>query len=184
MTSSSSILLSALVSGAVAVVVASLTALLTVRSQTLERKKQEAQLKREMTKMLYEKRLALYPKAMSLTEPLRKSNIETGSADAPYFRAVLDSLDTWQSGEAGFVISLATLEHYYALRRTLRAAPHGEDGRFSAEQIENVRNARIHFRRSLRNDMHLVYGEEKTPDVTPNRIQGWTGRVNDIGEID
>jgi hypothetical protein len=160
MTSSSLIYLPALVSGVVAIVVASLTTLLTVRSQTLEIKKQEVQLKREMTKMLYEKRLALYPKAMSLTDPLRQSKIENGPADVPYFRAVLHDLEEWQSGEAGFIISLSTLERYNELRRTLRAEPQKSDGQLSGEQIREIKIARVNFRRSLRSDMHLVYGEE------------------------
>lgn len=161
------VLVPALVSGVVAFVVGMLTVAATLSSQRLERRKHERQIQREMTLLLYQKRLEAYPRFIQLTEPLRHSRIAEGVESPQYFRRIVDDIDEWSAGQAGFLLSLKSLNELYDLRATLSVEPTGPGAVYSAAQLHAISERRKNFRASLRNDLNLVYGEEGDKSPIP-----------------
>jgi hypothetical protein len=116
--------------------------------------------RRRMTERLYERRLAAYPKALSLTEPLRGGNLRDFRGDtAQLQRQILSELETWRSTDAGFLLSGTSLDSLYALREALSTDPEGKD-RFTDADIERLFDAKNVFRRALHSDIRLLFSED------------------------
>jgi len=155
-------LLTAGISAIVSLTVAIITALRNKATLKAERDKLERSLQREMTTKLYDIRIEAYPKAMQITEGLRKSVIFDNHVQTTpeYFRNILSELDDWHATKAAFIISRTTLHRLYDLRDALRQKPQEKDS-FSAEEIEVIWKAKGAFRASLRDDIQLLFKEEE-----------------------
>jgi hypothetical protein len=155
-------ILNAIISAIVSLVVALVTVFASRNAIRAERERLERELQRNMTTRLYDVRLEVYPKAVEITEGLRKSHIAVQGKDITedYFKNILNQLDTWHSTKAGFIISHRSLYKFYDLRNALREKP-AANGKYSQQQLEKIRDAKGAFRASLRADIQLLYREEE-----------------------
>ncbi len=84
-----------LVTGVIAAVVSLIVALITVfinrNTLRIEREKFERELQRNMTSKLYDLRIESYPKAIEVTEGLRRSHLDEQGENVPeeYFKNIL-----------------------------------------------------------------------------------------------
>ena len=154
-------LLSAAIAATVSVLVALISVLANRTTLKAEREKLETELQRQMTAKLYDLRLESYPRAIEITERLRKSRMALQGPDISedYFRSILQEIDEWNSTKAGFLLSENALQELYGLRAALRVEP-AADGLYSSEQIAQMHLAKGRFRRALRADVQLLYAEE------------------------
>lgn len=160
----SDVLISAIVAALVSLLTAMVTYFAQRRALMIEREKFEKQLQRALTEKLYDLRLASYPKALEITEGLRRSRLwsEESKLTEAYLQGILTELDTWNSTRAAFLMSDNGLDALQALRGALRVKPQA-DGTFTDEQIERIWRAKGRLRSALRNDVILLYGEEIEP---------------------
>jgi hypothetical protein len=115
---------------------------------------------RRMTERLYERRIAAYPDAMRLPEPLRLHCLQDFEGDtAALLDDTLRELDEWHCTAAAFIISARTLDTIYGLRAALRIAPSGPD-QFTDEEIARLFEAKNAFRKSLHDDIELLFHED------------------------
>jgi hypothetical protein len=127
-----------------------------------EREKFERQLQRPLTEKLYDKRISAYPQALQITEALRRSRLwqEGQVITKEYLNRVEADLDEWESTKAAFLMSDSALAALDVVRRSLRAKP-DVDGKYSDVQLKEIWDAKNKFRTALRNDIFLLYGEER-----------------------
>ena len=153
--------LTTIVSAVVSLTVTLITVFVSRSSIKAEREKLERELQRSMTARLYDARLESYPRAMEVTEGLRKSRLgeQADRVSQAYFRTILDELDQWHATRAAFIISRSSLEQLWDLREQLRQKP-AADGRYSPEQIQRIVDAKGKFRKSLWSDMQLLFKED------------------------
>jgi len=99
---------------------------------------------------------------MKITEGLRKSFIKDNEIKLTkaYFQTVLKDLDAWHATEAAFIISRKTLDQLYILRDALRQEPE-ENDTYSPFQIDVIWKAKNEFRAALRDDIQLLFKEDK-----------------------
>lgn len=153
-------LLSGLVAAVVSLIVGGMTYQATVRGQRAERLRLERELQRTMTAKLYDRRMTAYPKAWTITEALRRSNMLASEVrtNPQYFQDVLADLDHWAATDGAMVLSSDSVQALYEVRRVLRI-PMGSDG-YSDDQLESIRHAKANLRRELRRDVELLFAEE------------------------
>jgi hypothetical protein len=163
-------ILTALISALVSLVVALITVLASRGTIRSEREKLERELQRNMTSRLYEVRLESYPKAMEITEGLRKEHLEKQDKNLSqeYIRDILNQLDAWHATKAGFIISRKSLCNLYALREALQQKPEFDD-KYSPEQIKRIWNAKNEFRATLRADIQLLFKEDGIKEIKNNK---------------
>jgi Rad3-related DNA helicase len=159
-------ILSAVIAAIVSLFIALISALANRRAIQAERERLEIQLQRDMTARLYDVRLEVYPKAIEITEGLRKSRVAEQGEDISenYFKSILKQLDDWNSTKAGFILSQNSLYKLYDLRRALREEPEA-NGKYSREQMTRIWQAKGAFRAALRADIQLLYKEEQVEEV-------------------
>lgn len=160
------VVLTGIVAAAVSIVTAFISYLANQRAIVVEREKFERGLQRSLTEKLYERRLAAYPDALRLTEPLRKSNLwnKEKPLSKEYLQHVLTELESWNINQAAFLLSHQALEALWELRRALRDDP-SEEGQYSEEQLMRMWKAKDRFRKELRKDIFLLFGEELERNV-------------------
>jgi hypothetical protein len=160
----SDVLVSAIVAALVSLVTALVSYFAQRRALAIEREKFEKQLQRTLTEKLYDLRLASYPKALEITEALRRSRLwsEETTLKEAYLLGVLNELDAWHSTKAAFLLSSNGMEALYELRRALRDKPQ-PDGTYTQQQVERIWQAKGRFRQALRSDIILLYSEEIEP---------------------
>ena len=148
-------------SAVVSLTVTLITVFVSRSSIRAEREKLERELQRSMTTRLYDARLESYPRAMEVTEGLRKSRLaeQPERLSQAYFRNILDELDQWHATRAAFIISRNSLEELWDLRAQLRQKP-GPDGSYTPEQVQKIVDAKGKFRKSLWSDMQLLFKED------------------------
>jgi hypothetical protein len=158
--------LTTIVSAVVSLTVTLITVFVSKSSIKAERDKLERELQRSMTAKLYDARLESYPRAMEITEGLRKSRLaeQRDRLSQAYFRTILEELDQWHATKAAFIVSRSSLERLWDLREQLRQKP-GLDGGYSSEQLQNIVDAKGRFRRSLWSDMQLLFKEDTQSKV-------------------
>jgi hypothetical protein len=115
---------------------------------------------------LYDLRLACYPEALRITEPLRKSHLSNKdvSLNEEYLQHVLEELDSWHTNKAAFLLSYKALDALYELRQVLRDKP-ADEGSYSEAQIQRIWKSKGKFREELRRDIFLLFGEELDRNV-------------------
>jgi hypothetical protein len=114
-----------------------------------------------MTERVYEKRLDGYPKALELTEPLRRRHLLGVRGDVgAYLDGVRIELQRWHSGSAAFIMSKESLDALYELRDCLEGIRPERADRFSESEVEELFSAKNQFRRSLSNDIRLLFDED------------------------
>src|SRR5690349_13541454 len=153
--------LTTIVSAVVSLTVTLITVFVSRSSIRAEREKLERELQRSMTTRLYDARLESYPRAMEVTEGLRKSRLaeQPERLSQAYFRNILEELDQWHATRAAFIISRNSLEELWDLRAQLRQKP-GPDGSYTPEQVQKIVDAKGKFRKSLWSDMQLLFKED------------------------
>ena len=158
--------LTAVISAIVSLTVTLITVFVSRSTIKAEHEKLERELQRSMTIKLYDVRIKAYPKAVEITEGLRKSHLskqgETITED--YFKNILNQLDAWHATEVGFIISRNALYKLYALRKALREKPES-NGKYSSVQINRIWEAKGNFRAALRADIQLLFREEAEEDL-------------------
>jgi hypothetical protein len=94
--------LTAIVSAVVSLTVTLITVFVSRSSIKAEREKLERELQRSMTARLYDARLESYPRAMEVTEGLRKSRLveQPDRVSQAYFRNILEELNQWHATKA------------------------------------------------------------------------------------
>lgn len=154
-------ILTTIISAVVSLTVTLITVFVSRSSIKAEREKLERELQRSMTARLYDVRLEVYPRAMEITEGLRKSHLaeQADTLSEEYFRNIRNELDQWHATRAAFIVSRSSLEQLWNLREALRQKP-GPDGRYSQEQIQKIVDAKGKFRKSLWSDMQLLFKED------------------------
>lgn len=157
----SEVLLSGIIAGIVSIVAAIISYLANRRALAIERQKFEKQLQRRFTEKLYDLRIAVFPKAMEITEGLRKSQLwrEDEPLTQDYLDNILLDLDTWHSTKAAFLLSNNSLTAFREVRKAIRDKPKSEN-EYSEIQIQRIWKAKGKFRAALRNDIVLLYREE------------------------
>lgn len=153
--------ITAVISAVVSLTVTLITVFVSRSNIRAEREKLERQLQRSMTSKLYEVRLEAYPKAVEITEKLRRSRMreEVDKLNEKYFKDVLAQIDAWHATKAGFILSRRSLEQLDALREVLWQKP-ANDGKYTPEQIERIAVAKGEFRESLWSDIQFLFAEE------------------------
>lgn len=159
-------ILTAIISAVVSLTVTLITVFGSRSAIKAEREKLERELQRSMTVKLYDVRIKAYPKAVDITEALRKSRLgEQGeNITEDYFKNILNQLDAWHATEAGFIISRNSLNKLYALRKVLREKPES-NGKYSSIQIDRIWEAKGELRAALRADIQLLFREEEMENV-------------------
>ncbi|MBV6402512.1 MAG: hypothetical protein CNIPEHKO_02824 [Anaerolineales bacterium] len=150
--------ISALIAGVVSLIVSLLTFLLTTKQMRLEREKLERQLERQLTERLYNLRLASYPEAFRITEPLGK---KSGLADV---RSISNRLRNWKAAEVSLVLSYRARQAFYDLQEVLKKNPETKSG-FSDVQIQKIWHLRNRFRGELRRDLGLMFEEDDDNEI-------------------
>jgi hypothetical protein len=103
-----------------------------------------------MAERVYEKRLDAYPKALELTEPLRRRHLLGFRGDVgAYLDGVRIELQRWHSGSAAFIMSQESLDALLRIERLLGGNPSGAGG-----PVLRIRGR------------GAVLGEESVPAVT------------------
>jgi len=120
----------------------------------------QRQLQRVMTQKLYELRLKNYPRAFEITERLKQERKPKFINPKEEIEAILKDLLEWKNGEVSLILSNDSLYLFGQLCNRLDKLPDGELGVFSQKQAENIFQARIDFRRSLRKDLGFLFDEE------------------------
>lgn len=158
--------LTAIVSAIVSLIVTILTVYASKSTMRAEREKLERELQRSMTARLYDARIEAYPEAMQITEALRRHRLEDQGENLSedYLHAILTKIDSWHATKAAFIISRNSLYKLYALRKVLREKPES-NGRYSQEQVSNIRDAKGRFRAALRADIQLLFKEEESEEI-------------------
>jgi hypothetical protein len=154
-------ILTAIISAVVSLTVTLITVIASRSNIRAEREKLERELQRSMTVKLYDVRIDAYPRAMQITEGLRRSHIRAQREEAHegYFKDILNQIDEWHATKAAFIISNNSLHRLYALRNALRKKPEA-NGKYSAEQMNSIWSAKGDFRAALRADIQLLFKEE------------------------
>lgn len=160
----------ALISAIVAILVASLSGVISyiasARTLDIERRKLEAeqarlqaQLDRQLTDRLYQLRIEHYPQAFVLTDELGKQNHPPEALPSLYTRLARD-LRAWRSGVPAFVMSAESLSAYYELNKALRANL-ALGNKYNDQQLDRIWEARTALRKALRQDVGLLFAEEQ-----------------------
>ena len=154
---------SALIAAAVSLLVSLATFWATRYKTATEKERQERELERKLTEKLYEKRIETYPKAFSITQGLLGAIIDDDNLEKRDVDRMHDALSAWFSDDANFILSKRSLLAYYGIRNALLVKADGS-GRYSKEQRKDMWDAKNRRRWSLRNDVRLLFLEDKEQD--------------------
>ena len=106
------VILTGIVAAVVSIPTAYIGYLANQRAIVVEREKFERGQQRVLTEKLYDRRLAAYPDALRITEPLRKSHL--WNKEKPLrkecLQQILVELDNWHINQAAFLLSHRALE--------------------------------------------------------------------------
>jgi|GEM_PF-918181 len=151
----------ALIAAAVSLTV-SIVALAAARlNERSGRQRQERELQRKLTEKLYDLRIHHYPRAFSLTRGLLGDVVSRVDITQEQIDKIREELADWNASDASFILSKRSLEAYYALREALAVIP-SDITRYSAEQREAMWRAKNVFRARLRDDVHLLFTEDRS----------------------
>lgn len=152
-----------LIAGSVSLIVSVISALVSTsiarKSLRHETEKLERGLQRSKTDKLYELRLSCYPAAFKLTEPLLGTKLFTDNISTAEVKNVLKELNEWKANEATFVMSKASHESFYHIRWLLNKMA-GEESPYGDDSISKLFEAKNSFRKSLQNDVGLLFEED------------------------
>lgn len=155
-------LLAALISALVSLVVAIVSYLTNRRALIRETERVRFEAQRRLTEKLYDKRMNSYPAAFELTDDLRGEVLFSDTITVANLRKIRSNLLEWNRNN-GFVMSDQTIESFYLLRRLLHV-DEKDNNSLSPELKEKLFEAKNKFRRHLRNDVNLLYVEERQMD--------------------
>lgn len=156
-------LVTALIAGAVSLIVSVISALVSTsiarKSLRHETERLERGLQRGKTDKLYELRLSCYPSAFKLTEPLLGTKLFKDKISTEEVKSVLKELNEWKANEATFVMSKASHDSFYHIRWLLNKMAE-EKSPYSDQRISELFEAKNSFRKSLQNDVGLLFEED------------------------
>lgn len=150
--------LSALIAAAVSFTGALISFYANRHDAAVERQRQERELQRRLTERLLDARLQCYPAAFEISDALVGSRVFSDSLTKEDLAHCLDRLAEWNRTRAALLLSNRSLDAFYDLRGALEGALRSEA--MDEAVRKRVYEAKNHFRRSLRADVHLLYGEE------------------------
>ena len=152
-------IITVLIAGSVSLVASCITYLSALKKIKAEKEILKKELAAKFTEKIYDIRIQHYPLAFEITEILGKTkSLRTGNLD---IEAVLDNLTKWKAGAPSFIMSNASLEAYWDLKRVLNKNP--QNGIiYSDKQMQNIWKARNEFRKSLRKDIGLLLDVENS----------------------
>ena len=163
-------IVSALVAAVVSLIVSLGTFWATRYKAATEKERQERELERKLTEKLYEKRIEAYPKAFSITQGLLGSIIENDKLNKEDVMEIHNALSSWACNDASFILSQKSLKAYYRIRNALLVEP-SENGSYSKEQRESMWKTKNKLRASLRDDVHLLFLEDREQNMHNNANQ-------------
>lgn len=136
-----------------------------VNYSTIKQNQQQfdQQLQRQLTEKLYEKRLEAYPLVFEITDGLRGSYLFDESVKTQELLKLRDHLLEWNK-KHGFVMSDKSISAFYKLRSALKLSEN-KTNKPSTEVLEKIFLAKNHFRSMLRNDVNLLYVEERKEQI-------------------
>jgi len=159
------VVFSALISAIVSLIVALISFYTNRRSMRQERELLELQLQRKFTEKLYDKRLDAYPLAFEITDLLSGEHIFSLQMNIQELLTIRERLLEWRR-KHGFIMSDEAISAFYELRDSLSLNP---DETLSNKKRKSIFRAKNKFRRALRNDVNLLYFEER--EGLPNQEQ-------------
>lgn len=152
--------MSALIAAAVSVIVSLGTIWATRYKAITEKERQERELERKLTEKLYEKRIEIYPKAFSITQGLLGNIVLNENLKRKEIDEIYKALSSWVNSDASFILSKKSLKAYCKTRNSLLVEP-DDNGNYSKEQRGAMWEAKNKLRSSLRDDVHLLFLEDK-----------------------
>ena len=147
-------LLSAVIAGGISLVISFLTYIATERRLKHERSSATRQIAQKFAEELLKHRLRLYPGAFVATSSLGKGNADDDGLPEK-FKASLDELRKWKTGEVEVVISEDAENCYYELIERPKRSP-GRQNLYNRDQLNGIYHARQKFRGALRRDLGLL----------------------------
>jgi len=150
----------ALIAGVVSLIVSVITYFATRQRIQAERDNLADQLRRGFTEKLYALRLDIYIEAFDITQDLGKKGGRTDKEIIAIIDNAAEKLSDWRNHRAALVLSEKALDAYYSLTKRLKRNP-GDGTAYTEQQITNIWNARNSFRGALRNDIGLIYVEDR-----------------------
>lgn len=118
----------------------------------------EQQLQRKLTEKLYDKRLEVYPLVFSITDDLRGARL-FNELDLQELLKVRNNLLEWNRKQ-GFVLSDKSIKAFYYLRNAL-SLDYKNSKEIKKGDLEKIFKAKNEFRSMLRDDVNLLYVEER-----------------------
>lgn len=147
-------LVSALVAGAVSLLVSVLTYWATERRLRHDQSSAARQMAQRFAEELLKHRLRLYPGAFVATSTVGKGSADDDGLPEKY-RSALEDLRKWKTGEVEVVISEEAEDKFHELVERLKRNP-GRGSRYNKDQIDLIFQARQKFRGYLRRDIGLM----------------------------
>ena len=157
-------IISALIAAVVSLIVSLGTFWATRYKAATEKERQERELERKLTERLYEKRIEAYPKAFSITQGLLGNIIENEKLKKEEVVEIYNALSNWACNDASFILSQKSLKAYYRIRDALLVEPE-DKGNYSQEQRKSMWKAKNKLRATLRDDVHLLFLEDREQEV-------------------
>jgi len=156
-------IISAIIAALVSVAAGFLTYIATKRSLEHQREMQEREMRRRFTERLYELRLEAYPRAFEITDKLRGGYLFGPDLKEEQLAQLLEELHEWHRSKAAFVLSTDAIRAWYGMRGCLGLKPE-QDGHYTEDQRKKIWDAKNNFRKTLRDDVDLLYEEETIPN--------------------
>lgn len=149
----------ALIAGAISIVVALISYLVSGSKIQAELKAIKLQQRHSFNEKLLELRLVAYPEVFDITQNIGKRSQFSDDVIKSIIEESLKNLVAWQSKKSGLLLSKSSLEGYYVLKNALRKNP-ANNGSYTNEQLGKLWKARNKFRSCLRNDVGLLHEDE------------------------
>ncbi len=125
----------------------------------------QKQQKRNLTEKLVDKRLDTYPIVYTITDNLRSEYILKNTIDKKYISEIHKQLTSWHKSSGGYLLSRKSEDSYRLLRNCLidildSFISTSSKVTLNKEEAIKLRELKSNFRRSLRQDLNLLYSED------------------------
>jgi glutamate-1-semialdehyde aminotransferase len=158
--------IAAVVSVTVAAGSVAVTYLSTRASLQRDHDRQEAELRRDMTARLYDRRVAVYPRLFQITVAFRNSRLNNAADLRSHLAEALAQVDEWHATEGGLMLSDSAYRHMIELRRAVRRYISEPEDSSDLEQLKHdiwLRKGQL--RTAMRADLGLLFDEDQhAPD--------------------
>jgi hypothetical protein len=155
------VVVSAIIASSISLLIALIVYVTSVYTVKKEGARLERELQRKFTEKLYDKRLDAYPEAFVITDQTSGENLFRAQVTCHDLLMVRSRLVQWYR-DKGFVMSDTSIMAFYDLRKALDTDMI-EGSVPDQQKLKDIFAAKNHFRASLRQDVNLLYSEEREP---------------------